>query len=76
MEEAFILIVAEHGHMWKVAAEAAKIDGVKAARAVAGRFDVAIHVEVEDLEEVIEKIHSIKGIVRCEILVALGVRYM
>ncbi len=76
MENAFILIVAEHGKLWKVANEAAKIEGVKIARAVAGRFDVALYVEAESIEEVIEQIQSINGITRSEILVALEACYV
>jgi DNA-binding Lrp family transcriptional regulator len=74
--EAFILVNTEPGWLWKVAEEAAKIEGVKISRAVSGQFDVIIYVEslkIEDLGGVIEKLQSIKGVARSQTSIAMPV---
>jgi DNA-binding Lrp family transcriptional regulator len=75
MEEAFVLIRTKPGHIFKVAREAKKHEGVKYGYAVAGLYDVALFISTECLEDVLEKIHSIPGIERIETLVALEAEY-
>jgi hypothetical protein len=75
-EQAFVLISTELGKLWHVAQEARKIEGVKIARTVAGVYDVVVYVETDSLEIVIEQIHSIKGILKIRILIALEDRYV
>jgi DNA-binding Lrp family transcriptional regulator len=74
-EEAVILIRVKPGYIFKVAREAKKHNGVKFGNAVAGLYDVALFVSTQCLEDVVEKIHSIPGIERIEILVALKAEY-
>ncbi len=74
-EKAFVLISTELGKLWHVARDARKIEGVKIAHTVAGVYDVVIYVEASNLETVIEQIHSIKGILKIRVLIALEDRY-
>lgn len=72
--EAFIFVNTEPGWLWKVAEEASKIEGVKIARAVTGQFDVIIYAElakIEDLASAIERLQSIKGVVRSQTSIAM-----
>jgi DNA-binding Lrp family transcriptional regulator len=72
--EAYILINAEPGMIWKVAEDALKIEGVKMACAVTGQFDDVVFVEfakMEDLGKIIEKLHSIGGVRRTQTLVTI-----
>ncbi len=72
--EAFIFVNTEPGWLWKVAEEAAEIEGVKIARAVTGQFDVIIYAEfvkIDDLGGMIDKLQSIKGVVRSQTSVAM-----
>ncbi|HLC00020.1 MAG TPA: Lrp/AsnC ligand binding domain-containing protein [Candidatus Bathyarchaeia archaeon] len=69
--EAFILVNTQPGALWKVVEEAKKIEGVKLARAVAGRFDVVIHAEANNLSWIIARLHSINGVVKTESLMTL-----
>jgi len=72
--EAFILVNTTPGLLWKVAEETEKIDGVKMARAVTGQFDVIIYIEglkLDNLGDVINKLQSIKGVVKTQTLVVL-----
>lgn len=72
--EAYVLINAEPGMIWKVAEAALKIDGVKLAHAVTGQFDDVVFVEfakMEDLGRIIKKLHSIEGVHRTQTLVTI-----
>ncbi|MEM2393938.1 MAG: Lrp/AsnC ligand binding domain-containing protein [Candidatus Bathyarchaeia archaeon] len=72
--EAYVLINAEPGMIWKVAEAAVKIEGVKMAHAVTGQFDDVVFVEfakMEDLGRIIEKLHNINGVRRTQTLVAI-----
>ncbi|MCS7115163.1 MAG: Lrp/AsnC ligand binding domain-containing protein [Candidatus Bathyarchaeota archaeon] len=72
--EAYILINAEPGMIWKVAEAALKIEGVKLAHAVTGQFDDVIFVEfakMEDLGKIIRKLHSIEGVRRTQTLITI-----
>ena len=74
--EAFILVNTEPGSLWKVAEEAAKIEGVKLARAVTGQFDVIVYVELVklgDLSGVIGELQSIEGVVKSQTSIAMPV---
>ncbi len=72
--EAFILINTTPGSLWKVAEEAEKIDGVTITRAVTGQFDVIIYLKdliLNDVGSAIEKLQSIKGVVKTQTLIVL-----
>lgn len=72
--EAYILINAEPGMIWKVVEDALKIEGVKMAHAVSGQFDDVAFIEfvkLEDLGKIIEKIQGIAGICRTQTLLVI-----
>jgi len=73
--EAIILVTTKLGELWNVAEEAKKIEGVKFAKAVAGRFDVVVHARTNKLSWVIARIHSIKGVANTESLITLEARF-
>jgi len=62
----YILIKAALGKALDVAAEVAKVEGVKGACAVTGAYDIVATFEVEDLTDVadvvVKGIHSIEGV--------------
>lgn len=71
---AYILVNSEPGMIWKVAEAALKIDGVREAYAVTGQFDDIIQVEfekMEDLGRIIERVQSIKGVLRTQTLITI-----
>ncbi|MEM1989963.1 MAG: Lrp/AsnC ligand binding domain-containing protein [Candidatus Bathyarchaeia archaeon] len=72
--KAYILVNSEPGMIWKIAEAALKIDGVKEAYAITGQFDDIIHVEFEKMENlgrIIEKVQSIKGVLRTQTLIVI-----
>lgn len=72
--KAYILVNSEPRMIWEVAEAALNIEGVKEAYAVTGQFDDVIQVEfkkMEDLGRIIEKIQSIKGVMRTQTLVVI-----
>lgn len=72
--KAYILVNSEPGMIWDIAEAALKIEGVREAHAVTGQFDDVIQVEfkrMEDLGKIIEKVQSIKGVVRTQTLVVI-----
>lgn len=74
---AYIFVNTEPGKLWKVAELARKIDGVKTAHAVTGRFDVVVFgnfPKVEDVRKAIEKIHSIDGVIRTQTSIVIPPR--
>lgn len=73
--DAFILVSCKLGELWKVVEEAKKIEGVKLAKAVAGRFDVVVHAEASNLSWIIARLHSIKGVIKTESLIVLEARF-
>jgi hypothetical protein len=73
--EAIILVNTQLGQLWRVAEEAKKIEGVKFAKAVAGRFDVVVHAQTNRLSWVIARIHGIKGVSNTESLISLEARF-
>jgi hypothetical protein len=73
--EAFILVSTKIGDLWKVVEEARKIEGVKLARAVAGRFDVVVYAEGSNVSWIIARLHGIKGVVSTETLITLEARF-
>jgi DNA-binding Lrp family transcriptional regulator len=75
--EAYILISTEPGKPWEVAETALQIDGVKTAHAVTGPFDVVAFVEFTDIDELgklLEKIHSINGVLKTQTAIAMPAR--
>ncbi|HYA78671.1 MAG TPA: Lrp/AsnC ligand binding domain-containing protein [Verrucomicrobiae bacterium] len=73
--EAVILVTTKLGELWNVAEEAGKIEGVKFARPVAGRYDVVVHAQTNHLSWVIARLHSIKGVASTESLIALECKF-
>lgn len=74
MQRAFILVNAEPGKLWKIADSATKVRGVKMAYAVTGGFDVVIYAEIADMDELgdlIDKIHSINGVTGTQTAIAI-----
>ncbi len=75
--QAYILISTEPAKPWKVAELAIKIDGVKTAHAVTGAFDVVAFVEctnIDELGKLLEKIHSINGVLKTQTAIAMPAR--
>ncbi len=72
---AFILVSTKLGELWKVTDEARKIEGVKLAKAVAGRFDVVVYAETNNLSWIIARLHSLKGVVKTESLIVLEAKF-
>jgi len=73
--EAFILVNTEPGALWKVVEEARKLQGVKVARCVSGRFDVIIHAETANISWIIARVHGLKGVTKTETLLALEAKF-
>ena len=72
--EAYIFINSEPRRVWDIAEAALKIKEVKKAHAVTGQFDVVIYVEFSNmniLEEIITKIHSLLGVKQTRTAVAM-----
>jgi DNA-binding Lrp family transcriptional regulator len=75
--EAYVLVNTEPGRLWEVAETALKIEGVKKAHAVAGQYDVIAYVEfveMSGLGRIIDKIQSIKGVMRTQTAIAMALR--
>ncbi|UCG37179.1 MAG: Lrp/AsnC ligand binding domain-containing protein [Candidatus Bathyarchaeota archaeon] len=75
--QAYILISTDAGKPWKVAESALKIDGVKIAHAVTGPFDVVAFVEstsIDELGELLEKIHAINGVLKTQTAISMPAR--
>ena len=73
--EAFVLVNTQPGALWKVVDEARKIQGVKLARCVSGRFDVIIHAEAANLSWIIARVHGLKGVTKTETLLTLEANF-
>jgi DNA-binding Lrp family transcriptional regulator len=73
--EGVILVNTKLGELWKVVEEARKIQGVKFAKAVAGRYDVVVHVVTNNLGWIIARVHGIKGVARTETLITLEAKF-
>lgn len=75
--QAYILISTEPAKPWKVAESTLQIDGVKTAHAVTGAFDVVAFVEVVNIDKLgrlLEKIHSINGVLKTQTAIAMPAR--
>ena len=75
--EAYILINSDPGMLWEIAEAVLKIEGVKMAHAVTGQFDVVAYAEfanMDALREIIDKLHSLKGVQRTQTSVAIPPR--
>jgi len=72
---AYIMINSAPGKAWAVVDAVSRIEGIKTARAVTGRYDVIAEVEVEDVVAlgslIYDKIQKIDGVVKSE--TAVGV---
>ena len=72
--EAYILIDAEPGSIWEVAAATLKIKGISKSHAVTGQYDAIAYVEftkMDDLGAIIEKIQRLEGVRRTQTLIAI-----
>lgn len=72
--EAYVLVNTEPDMMWRVAEEARKIDGIRAASAVTGLYDNVIHVVFENMDalgELIRKIHTLQGVTKTHTAVVI-----
>jgi len=73
--KAVILVTTRLGQLWKVAEEAGKIEGVKMAKAVAGRYDVVVLAEAPNVSWIIARLHGIKGVAKTESLIMLEAQF-
>ncbi len=67
MIKAYILVLTYVGNLNTVLEEMRKIENLESIAVVAGDYDIIVKVEVEEVEELMEvtnKIHSIKGVKR------------
>ena len=74
---AYIFLNTEPGKIWEIAEAAQKIDGVKMAHAVTGQFDAIVFGDfptIEDIRKVIDKLHSIKGVMRTQTAIVVPPR--
>jgi DNA-binding Lrp family transcriptional regulator len=72
--EAYILINTEPNALWSVAETLLRIEGIKMAHAVTGQFDAVALAEfpkMENLGKIIERIQSLKGVLRTQTLIAI-----
>lgn len=75
--EAYIFANTGPDMLWKVADEALKIEGVKAAHAVTGQYDVVIHAIFENMDalgELIRKVHTLQGVMKTQTAVVIPPR--
>jgi len=75
--QAYILISTDPGKPWEVAESTLQIEGVKVAQAVTGPFDVVAFVEftnIDELAKLLEKIHSINGVLKTQTAIAMPAR--
>ena len=75
--EAYVFVNTRPDVHWKVAEDSLKINGVKAAHAVTGQYDVVMHAVFENMEtlgELIRKIHSIKGVIKTQTAIVVPPR--
>jgi DNA-binding Lrp family transcriptional regulator len=75
--QAYILISTDPGKPWEVAESTLQMDSVKVAHAVTGPFDVVAFVEftnIDELGKLLEKIHSIDGVLKTQTAVAMPAR--
>lgn len=75
MVVAYVLVKAAPGRSRSVAESVAKIEGVKSAHAVTGRYDVIAQVEAADIsaigELVLTKVQAVEGVQRTETAIAI-----
>ncbi|MFQ6073805.1 MAG: Lrp/AsnC ligand binding domain-containing protein [Candidatus Bathyarchaeia archaeon] len=75
--QAYILISTDPGKPWEVAESILQIEGVKKAHAVTGPFDVVAFVEctnIDELGKLLEKIHSLSGVLKTQTAIAMPTR--
>ena len=68
MHVVFVLITTKPGKAFEVAERVSKIEGVKAAYAVTGPYDVIAYFESKEplanIKDIVMKIHAIEGVER------------
>ena len=77
MPEVYVLVNTVPNKLWEVAESALNIGGVKTAHAVTGQFDVVVYAEIAEmsrLKELIDKIHSLDGVLRTNTVIAIPKR--
>jgi len=75
--QAYILMSTDPGKPWEVAESTLQIHGVKVAHAVTGPFDVVAFVEfvnIDELGKLLEKIHSINGVLKTQTAISMPAR--
>jgi len=75
--QAYILINTDPGKLWEVAEAVLKIESVKMSHAVTGQFDVVVYAEftrMDMLRDLIERLHSLNGVLRTQTAVAIPPR--
>jgi DNA-binding Lrp family transcriptional regulator len=75
--QAYILISTDPGKPWEVADSLTQLEGVKTAHAVTGSFDVVAFVEftnIDELGRLLEKIHSISGVLKTQTAITMPTR--
>jgi len=75
--QAYVLIETEPGKLWRVAESALGIEGVKMAHAVTGEYDVVVYAEFTNMEAlgtIIDRLHSLEGVLRTHTAVAMAPR--
>ncbi|NIU39232.1 Lrp/AsnC family transcriptional regulator [Candidatus Bathyarchaeota archaeon] len=75
--QAYILISTDPGKPWEVAESTLRIAGVKTSQAVTGPFDVVTFVEftnIDELGELLEKIHALNGVIKTQTAIAMPAR--
>jgi DNA-binding Lrp family transcriptional regulator len=75
-EYAYILLRCSRARLNEVLDQVKRVEGVKSASPITGRFDAVVEAEAEDLrklaELVVGRIQAIEGVERTETLVAVG----
>jgi DNA-binding Lrp family transcriptional regulator len=72
--EAYVVVNTEPNSVWEVEEEIRKIEGIKRAHVVAGRFDIIVYTEfdkVDELGRIILDIQQIKGITQTQTLLVI-----
>lgn len=74
--QAYILVNIKPGRVVPVVEELQRLQGVKEAYPITGRYDAIVHAEVNDIKEIkgmmIEQIHNIDGVKDTSTHIVLG----
>jgi len=72
--DAYILINAKPGKVWKIAEDLLKVPKIDVAHVVTGQYDIIAHVKFEDmyaLKKVLSRVQNIGGITRTQTAVSM-----